>query len=181
MIDSDIKERPSVHNSKWVKRLPAIFFLGAISYLFFRNQVYAAPKAVRLDTLHLQRLDGTELDAADLKGKAVVLNFWAPWCPPCRLEMPWLQKLQTTHPELKVVGVEDDADEYGNAIDFAQRAGISFLLVRNNQFVDDEFGRLPGLPTTLYLSPSGRVVHTITGVVPEAVMEHLARDAERSR
>jgi cytochrome c biogenesis protein CcmG/thiol:disulfide interchange protein DsbE len=176
----DIKSNASGtegNGQRWMARLPAIVFLGLASYFLLRGESYAAPKHVEMAKLTMKRLDGSLFEAHSLAGRAVVLNFWAPWCPPCRLEMPWLQDLQSKHPELTVVGVENDSDEYGNAIDLANHTGIHFPLVRSSEDIQEAFGQIAGLPTTLYISPSGRVVHTVTGVIPQALMTRYAKDA----
>jgi hypothetical protein len=81
------------------------------------------------------------------------------------------------HPEITVVGVEDDPDQYRNAGVLAAQTGISYPLVRASQSIRSTFGHVVLLPTTLYISRSGRVVHTVNGVVPEALMVRYAQDA----
>jgi thiol-disulfide isomerase/thioredoxin len=125
----------------------------------------------------LENLDGSPLPRQATEGKAVLVNFWAPWCGPCRAEMPWLERLQTEHPEIAVIGVEDDPDEYRNAGILAAQTGIHYPLVRATRPVLSTFGHVVLLPTTLYISRSGKVLHTVNGVVPEALMIRYAQDA----
>jgi thiol-disulfide isomerase/thioredoxin len=125
----------------------------------------------------LENLDGSPLPRRVTEGKAVLVNFWAPWCGPCRAEMPWLERLQTEHPEIAVIGVEDDPDEYRNAGILAAQTGIHYPLVRATRPVLSTFGHVVLLPTTLYISRSGKVLHTVNGVVPEALMIRYAQDA----
>lgn len=179
--DSGITAAPAGKMAKWRKRLPAIFFLGAVSYMFLRGETFSSPAHVDLPVLDLHRLDGSTFNAHQLAGKPLVVNFWAPWCPPCRLELPWLQDLQKKHPEITVLGIEDDADEYGNAIDLAAHAGISYPMIRASVAIREVFGNVSGLPTTFYIAPSGRVVHTVNGVIPESLMQHYADDAAKAR
>jgi hypothetical protein len=84
---------------------------------------------------------------------------------------------QLEHPELVVIGVEDDPDEYRNAGILAAQTGISYPLVRASGSVRSTFGHVVLLPTTLYISRSGRVLHTVSGVIPEALMMRYAKDA----
>lgn len=165
---------------RWSKLLPAIVFLGAALFTFFRSQSYHPPSRVILADLELQRLDGARVDASQLRGKPVVLNFWAPWCAPCRVEMPWLQDLQKKHPEILVLGVEADQAEYANAIILAADKHISFPLLRMTDSLRDVVGDVGTLPTTLYIDGSGKVVHSISGIIPEPLMLRFANDAVHS-
>jgi thiol-disulfide isomerase/thioredoxin len=174
-------EAPNQRRSrKWRKLLPPVVFLGAALFTFFRSQSFHPPAHVSLADLDLQRLDGARVDAGRLRGKAVVLNFWAPWCPPCRLEMPWLQDLQNKHPDIIVLGVEADPAEYANGVIMAADKHISFPLLRMTDSVRGAVGDPGTLPTTLYIDASGKVVHTISGAIPEPLMVRFANDALRS-
>jgi len=161
----------------WLRRLPAIAFLAFAAWFYLRTTHYSPPSHVQISSLALQNLDGSPFPPETTQGKAVIVNFWAPWCGPCRAEMPWLQHLQIDHPEIAVIGVEDDPDEYRNAGILAAQTGISYPLVRASKPVRDTFGHVVMLPTTLYISRSGRVLHTVNGVIPEALMNRFAQDA----
>jgi thiol-disulfide isomerase/thioredoxin len=130
-----------------------------------------------MSEIALENLDGSALPQQMTAGKAVLVNFWAPWCGPCRSEMPWLERLQQDHPEIVVIGVEDDPDEYRNAGIVAVQDGIHYPLVRATGPVLSTFGHVVLLPTTLYISRSGKVVRTVDGVVPEAMIIRYAQDA----
>jgi thiol-disulfide isomerase/thioredoxin len=166
---------------RWTKHLPALFFLGVISYLFFRSYVYLAPRTVDLATLDLHSLDSRPVPTSVFHGKPVVLNFWAPWCPPCREEIPRLEHLQQQNPNVAVIGLEDDSNAVQQSRDLVRRSPISYTLVLPSQTLHAKFGQVAGLPTTLYLSASGKIVHTVTGIVPENVMQHYLRDAIAAR
>jgi thiol-disulfide isomerase/thioredoxin len=162
---------------RWLKRLPAILFLVVAAWYYSRTVAYTAPSHVQFSTLPLQNLDDSPLPPQTTAGKAVVLNFWAPWCGPCRAEIPWLQRLQAQHSDLAVIGVEDDPDEYRNAGILAAQTGISYSLVQASQSVHATFGHVVMLPTTLYITRSGKVLHAVSGVIPEALMDRYANDA----
>ena len=129
-------------------------------------------------TYTLQSLDGHPMSSMDFQGKAIVLNFWAPWCPPCRLEIPWLQNLQNRNDsKLVVVGVVADNSQYEQAAAFMKARGITYPLAEDSPLLNQAFGEVSTLPTTFYLSPSGRVVHEVTGIIPPPMMALYSRDA----
>jgi thiol-disulfide isomerase/thioredoxin len=136
------------------------------------------PSPANARTFTLTGLDGALIPPTAYRGKAVVLNFWAPWCPPCRVEIPWLQKLQNhDRGRLVVVGVVADPSEYAHAATMMQQKGVTYLLVQDTPSLDAAFGSPSTLPTTFYLSPSSHVVHSVIGVIPEYAMSRYAADA----
>ncbi len=86
--------------------------------------------------------------------------------------MPWLERLQRDHPDVAVIGLENDLDSVDQARDLARTSKISYTLALPNSETQSAFGSVPGVPTTLYISASGRVVHTATGVIPESLMRY---------
>ena len=176
-MNRTIPNESKLRRNVWSKRAPGLLLLGIASYLFLRSQVYRAPKVVDTGKLHLIDLTGTPVPPAVTSGKPVVLNFWAPWCPPCRIEIPWLEHLQHDNPGVAVIGVENDPDSLDQARTMAREQRISYTLAVRNSSIDQTFGTFAGLPTTLYISSSGKVIHTVTGMVPERVMQRYVRDA----
>ncbi|GAA3754840.1 hypothetical protein GCM10022270_11900 [Terriglobus aquaticus] len=170
-VDAELRYR-------WSRKLPGLLLLAAASYLLFRSHVYRAPRLVDLSQLNLRSLEEASLADKVIKNKVIVLNIWAPWCGPCRQEMPWLDHLQQSHPEALIVGLEDDPDVIPAARELARSLGITYPLVQANDQTHRALGRVAAYPTTLYISASGRVVHTVTGVVPERVMQYYLKDTE---
>lgn len=162
---------------RWIKRIPFLLILVFVSFRYFQTRRFRAPKHVDFTALRLSRLDGSPIPDTALQGKGIVLNFWAPWCPPCRIETPWLQHQQTSHPnDLIVIGVVADSDKYVEAQSFMASRGVTYALARESQSVDDAFGSVEGLPTTYYIDPTGKVVHTAIGLTPEPLMSHYVKD-----
>jgi cytochrome c biogenesis protein CcmG/thiol:disulfide interchange protein DsbE len=138
----------------------------------------AAPSAANARAFTLTGIDGSPIAPSAYEGKAIVLNFWAPWCPPCRMEIPWLQKLQNQNRgKLVVVGVVADSNEYAHAVDLMRRKGITYLLAQDSPSLTAAFGNISALPTSYYISPSLHVVHSVTGFTPEYLMRRYAADA----
>lgn len=161
----------------WGRRIPAILFLGFVSFLFFKRHFVRAPERVDLSNLRLVDMDGAPLPVSLIQGKAVVLNYWAPWCPPCRVETPWLQHLQSAHAkDLVVIGVVADSEQYPQAKTFMQKEGVTYPIVRNTSSIESALGNVEGLPTTFYISSKGKVLHASSGLIPELLMQHYAND-----
>ncbi|MBL7496035.1 TlpA family protein disulfide reductase [Frankia sp. CNm7] len=133
------------------------------------GQDYAAPgdrKAA--PALSGKTLTDEDLDVASLRGKVVVINFWASWCAPCRAETPALVKLAGERPEIAFVGV-NSRDDVSPARAFVRTFGVTF------PSLFDEVGKLTahwpisvGLPSTVVLDPEGRIAARFTGGVTEA-------------
>ncbi len=120
----------------------------------------------------LADLDGKRLRLSDLRGKAVILNFWATWCPPCRKEMPSMERAWRGIRErdepivLIAVNVGEDAD---TIFGFTARMDLSFpILLDERSEVADRYRQLTGigtmaLPTTFVIDPQGRVAYRAVG------------------
>lgn len=165
----------------WARNVFALLFIGSAGYVFFQSESYSGPKWLDIQSIQFKSLDGSDLDSSALHGRPVVLNFWAPWCAPCRREMPWLEELHRKHPEVAILGIEADPDQYRNASLMEGRSQISYPLLQFTGSLERAVGATHSLPTTLYISSSGRVVHAVTGIVPEAVMEHYLKSAIETR
>ncbi len=128
--------------------LPAFAQSGVFSPL---AEARPAPRLILPD------LDERKLDLATLRGRVVVVNFWATWCPPCRREFPSLGRLQKLFKpqDLTVVAINvgEDSD---TAFSFSAGAGIIVLLDQDSRAMAD--WRVSGLPSTFVLDRQGRVV-----------------------
>lgn len=123
----------------------------------------------------LERLDEKgELKLSSLRGKAVVVNFWASWCNPCRDEAPVLEEVWQDNRDRGVVIVGVDWQDFrSDARGFADRFGMTFPLVYDGPGdLGDPYG-LTGLPETFVLDRAGRVVEAFVGPVDGDVEPRL--------
>jgi thiol-disulfide isomerase/thioredoxin len=110
-------------------------------------------------------IDGGTVNLAGARGKVVLLNFWATWCGPCRMEVPDLVELQKKYQDrLQVIGlVVDDADE--DAVrKFAKRYSINYPVAMATDEMRIQFGGVPALPTSFIIDAQGRVVQKHIGL-----------------
>jgi thiol-disulfide isomerase/thioredoxin len=116
---------------------------------------------------------GKTMQLSSLKGKAVVIDFWATYCEPCKIEMPWLVQLQKKYgPQgLQIVGVAVDDAEEKDVSDFARKMGVNYPVLIGTEKVANLYGGLEGLPTNFFLDRSGKVVDHVLGLVSESVFE----------
>jgi thiol-disulfide isomerase/thioredoxin len=130
----------------------------------------AAPDVV------LKDLQGNEVNLAQYKGKVVLVNFWATWCGPCRIEIPWLIEFQQQYGPrgFTVLGVAMD-DEGKTAVEpfvtkerfdvNGQPTAMNYPILLGSDEIADKFGGLIGLPTSMLISRDGKKVKTILGLV----------------
>jgi len=128
-------------------------------------------------TLDVVANGNAQLSLADLKGKPVVLDFWATWCGPCRAEAPILNKIAQRFKEkgLVVVGV-NTSDAPGNARPWALTHGLTFPIVYDPDEVAPKYG-VENLPTLVLVSKEGKVLAVRTGVTSDSELDRLVTSA----
>jgi peroxiredoxin len=127
----------------------------------------------------LQALDGKTVHLADFRGKAVLLNFWATWCEPCKIEMPWFVELQKQYgPEgLQVVGIAMDDASQEDIAKFASNMGVNYPILIGKEAVGDAYGGVQFLPATFYIGRDGKVVDKVFGLKGRGEIEESIKKA----
>lgn len=136
--------------------------------------------------LKLKDLDGKEVSLADLKGKVVLVNFWATWCDPCREEIPWLIEMQAKYGSrgFTVVGVAMDDEGKSAVAPFVakerfdvrgQQLPMSYPIWLGSDDAADQFGGILGYPTSFLISKDGKQVEKYQGLLN---YDQLVKDIE---
>lgn len=131
----------------------------------------------------LEDTHGRKVSLADYKGKALLINFWATWCGPCKIETPWLIDLRNRYAAqgFEVLGVSmDDLDrnnphalavEKQEIAQFAAQMHVPYPVLIGGDSISDAYGGLVALPTSFYVNRKGIVVATQMGIVSQDEIE----------
>ena len=131
----------------------------------------------------LQSLEGQSVTLSSLRGKAVLLNFWATWCGPCKIETPWLVELQNQYGNqgLQVVGVAMDDSGKDEIEKFAKDMGMNYPVLIGKEAVGDAYGGVPALPESFFIGRDGKIVDRIIGLEGRSEIEDAIKKALNTR
>ena len=126
-----------------------------------------------LPTFALQDLDGNAVTDGDLEGKVALVNFWATWCGPCKIEMPWFVDFQRKYKDrdFTVIAISLDEDGWDPVRRFAEDLELNFPVLLGDDSVAEDFGGVWALPTTLIVDRSGAVSARHMGLVSRSIYE----------
>jgi peroxiredoxin len=115
----------------------------------------------------LSNAKGERLQLASYKGKVVLLNFWATWCGPCKVEIPWFIEFQKTYQAqgFTVLGVSMDEDGWSAVNPYVASQKVNYPIVLGNEHVNMLYGGIEALPTTLLIGRDGRVAFVHAGLI----------------
>ncbi len=129
----------------------------------------------------LKTVDGKKVSLSDYKGKAVLINFWATWCAPCKIEMPWFVALRERYASqgFEILGVsEDDADTpRAKLVKFGQEQGLNYPLLVGDDAVSRKYGGVEFLPTSYFVGRDGKIVAETAGLISKDDVENNIKKA----
>ena len=110
--------------------------------------------------------DGQTVRPVDYKGKVILLDFWATWCGPCKIEIPWFMDFERQFKDqgFAVVGVSMDEDGWKAIKPYAQNMKMNYRILLGDDDVSTAYGGLDSLPTTLLIDRQGRIASVHVGV-----------------
>ena len=131
----------------------------------------------------LEDINGKKVSLASYRGHPLVVDFWATWCGPCKVEIPWFEELHDQYASqgLEILGVSaDDLDkddpaklftEKRDIADFAQKMHMNYPVLIDADSIANSYGGLDALPTTFFIDKNGKIVASTVGLPPQDVIE----------
>src|SRR6266853_1269337 len=121
--------------------------------------------------------NGVQVSLADYKGKVVLLNFWATWCGPCKIEIPWFMEFNKTYKDrgFAVLGVSLDEDGWKSVKPYLAEKKIDYTVVVGNDQVSKSYGDVESLPTTFIIDRDSRIAFVHMGLVGKDTYEKEIR------
>src|SRR5258706_223477 len=125
---------------------------------------------------NLKDASGKDFKLADLKGKVVLVNFWATWCEGCQVEIPWFVEFQKEYADrgLVVVGIAMD-DDWKSVKPWIEEKKVNYPIVIGNQGLGKQYG-LIGMPLTALVDREGRIADVHNGIVDKTATEQRIKD-----
>lgn len=163
-----------------MRKILAILFLAILASVAIWQAFSEKEEKIGLEkgnlapNFELTTLEGETVQLADLKGKKVVLNFWATWCPPCKEEMPEMERFYKQYQsEVTVVAVNFTVSEKGvsHVKRFVQENGYSFPIFLDEKNKANSGYEVLSYPTSYFLDEEGRITDKIVGPMTYQVMK----------
>lgn len=165
-----IKPRIAIEALLWVALL---VFVGSRMWPQVTAAFGVRSASADAPRFQLTTLDGQQVSLASLRGKVVLVNFWATWCPPCRIEMPGFQRVYEAKRDrgFTIIGISTDAIGSRAVADFVRERGITYPIAMATGAVMQEFGGARTLPTSFLIDREGRIRNEVKGIFASVTLE----------
>ncbi len=154
-------------------------FLGGCSRTPSERASHIKPVAERkfAPNFTLQDANGRPVHLTDYRGKVVLLNFWATWCGPCKIEIPWFVDFERRHKDqgFAVIGISMDEDGWEAIKPFMSGTGINYRVLLGDDSIAQLYGGVNALPTTFVIDREGKIASVHQGLVSKSVYENDLR------
>jgi thiol-disulfide isomerase/thioredoxin len=157
-----------------MKKYLALFIVFiSITSVFYgcqvKNQKKEEPKTGqehKMPSFTLLSIDGTTINSEQFKGKVLLIDFWATWCPPCREAIPHLIELKKEYKDkdFDIIGISlDGSDKIDKVKKFASDIGINYIVCMGTESVENDFGGIPAIPTIFLIDKNGNIINKWIG------------------
>ena len=145
------------HLCRWILAL-ALCWFGAVS---------ATENFTLTDT------DGKSHSLPAYRGKWLIVNFWATWCPPCLEEIPDLVAIKESRKDVEIIGIAMEFQDDRQVVQFAEGMFVNYPIVLGDRKISASIGQVDGLPTTFIYDPQGRLAERHVGKITRKQIERL--------
>ncbi len=141
--------------------------------------VACVPKNARIKSpeLKVNTFNAGEVSLSQQKGKVVIVDFWATWCPPCRLEIPGFIDIKKRYPDslVEIIGIALERNPK-RVQDFMEKMGINYPIAMGSREIVSKFGNIQAIPTTFVIDTEGKICQRYVGYTPK---DKFIQDIER--
>jgi len=164
---------------KFILLVASLTLIGGLSLYQFRAlQTSRAEDLVKAPDFSLKNLKGQTVRLSDFAGKVILLNFWATWCPPCRIEIPHLMKLYAKYQDrgLEIIGISLDAGGEEIVKRFVERYQINYAILLGDEKITLDYGGILGIPTSFIIDRQGRIRQRLFGLQSMEALEEAIKN-----
>jgi len=160
-----------------------LLILGIYLFPSIKNRVVSTKNNVSKTTMapgfSLKDLSGKEVRLSDYKNDVVLINFWASWCPPCKIEIPGFEKIYSDYNDkgFAIIGISVDSVSQS----FIRNMGMTYPVVMANKRVLNNYGKITGIPTSFLIGRDGKIIKKVVGVYSESRLRNDVENALKNR